>query len=296
MATNNIRPMPVDGRRFAINRCIAPGLAFTEFLKFARGAGVTKVELRNDLAANHPIDGLDVGEAARLIEDYEIEVIAINAVQRFNLPSARREVLAEIDRLLDISAGIRCPSIVFCPNCEPAESRSRTQRFDDTVEALNAYGPKFTAAGVLAYLEPLGYDYSSMPGLKEAVEAIRKTQFSCYRVLIDTFHHYVGPEGDDVFGDALAMTGLVHVSGVAGGDARQPLGDAQRSLVDASDVIGTREQLQSLLSLGYRGDISFEPYGYVGDASYQPRRGSPLRLGPAELQSALKLSMAYLAG
>jgi 2-keto-myo-inositol isomerase len=294
MSANNTRLMPIDVRRFAINRCIAPTLTFAEFLKFARGAGISKVELRNDLAANHPIDGLNVGEAGRLIEDYEIEVISINAVQRFNLPSARREALAEIDRLLEISAGIRCPSIVFCPNCEPAESRSRAQRFEDTVEALNAYGPKFTAAGVLAYLEPLGYAYSSMPGLKEAVEAIRKTQFSCYRVLIDSFHHYVGPEGDDVFGDVLAMTALVHVSGVAAGDARQPLRDAQRSLGDATDVIGTREQLQSLLSLGYAGDISFEPYGYVGDASYQPRQGSPLRLEKAELQTALKLSMAYL--
>ena len=91
MATNNASPMPIDRSRFAINRCVAPGLAFVEFLKFARDAGVLKVELRNDLAANHPIDGLDVGEAARLLEDHEIEVISINAVQRFNLPSARRE-------------------------------------------------------------------------------------------------------------------------------------------------------------------------------------------------------------
>ena len=131
--------------------------------------------------------------------------------------------------------------------------------------------------------------------MKEAVEAIKATPFSCYRVLIDTFHHFVGPEKDDVFADVLAMTGLVHVSGVAAGDARQPLRDAQRSLGDASDVVGTRRQVQSLLSLGYGGDISFEPYGYVGDPSYQARNGSPLRLGPAELQGALKQSMAYLA-
>ena len=296
MATNDTRATPIDIGRYAINRCIAPGLTFTEFLKLARGAGISKIELRNDLAANHPIDGLDVSEAARLIEDHEVEIISINAVQRFNLPSARREALTEIDRLLEISAGIRCPSIVLCPNCEPSNSRTRAQCFEDTVEALNAYGPKFTATGTFAYLEPLGYGYSSMPGLREAVEAIRSTQFSCYKVLIDTFHHYVGPEGDDVFGEVLAMTGLVHVSGVTAGDARKPLRDAQRSLGDASDVIGTREQVQKLLSLGYGGDISFEPYGYVGDSTYEPHIGSPLRLGSAELQAAMKRSMAYLAG
>ena len=107
--------MHIDRGRFAINRCIAPSLTFAEFLKFARDAGVSKIELRNDLATNHPIDGLNVDQAARVIEDHEIEVISINAVQKFNLLSARGEVSAEIDRLLEISAGIPLPIDCFLP-------------------------------------------------------------------------------------------------------------------------------------------------------------------------------------
>ena len=279
--------MNINPSRFALNRCIAPSAALVEFLDLAERAGIRKVELRNDLAAQHPIDGLEAGAAARLIANHGIEVVSINAVQKFNLTSARAEVLAEIDRLLDIAQRIHCPAIVLCPNCDPSDARSEARCAAETVDSLMACGPAFVAARVLGYVEPLGYSYSSLPSVAQAVSAIQKSGHSCYRVLIDSFHHFVGPEDDEVFRDNVAMTGLVHVSGVATVDAHQPLRDAYRGLVGPDDVIRTKEQLRRLLWLGYAGDISLEPYGYVGasmpsslgDGCFNPSADSPLRLG-----------------
>ena len=74
----------------------------------------------------------------------------------------------------------------------------------------------------------------------------------------DTFHHFVAGEAQ-VFG---SRTGLIHVSGVT--DKKYTIDtmrDAQRVLVDANDMIDNRGQVQRLMADGYKGYVSFEPFG-----------------------------------
>ena len=275
----------LDRSRFALNRSIAPGLDLEAFLAMAVQAGLRQVELRNDIGRGSPVDDLLPAAAARLLSDQGIEVLSINAVLRFNLPAARAGVLAELDPLLELAQRIRCRAIVLCPFADPSDRRSEAQRAADSSEALAAYGPRFSAAEVLGYVEPLGYPWSSLRSLVSAQQAIRASGFSCYRVLYDTFQHVWGGEGDEVLGGAydVGLTGLVHVSSASRPIDWQTVRDADRALVGPDDEIGNRDQLHRLQRLGYRGSFSFEPFL----ASLQG-------LGPAELAWAIQASVDEL--
>jgi len=251
-----------DRSRFALNRSIAPGLDLVAFVALAVQAGLRQVELRNDIGRGNPVDDRPPAEAARVLTDQGIEVLSFNAVLRFNLPGARTGVLAELDTLLELAQRIGCRAIVLCPFADPSDRRSEAQRATDSAEALAAYGPRFSAAEVLGYVEPLGYPWSSLRSLVSAQRAVRASGFTCYRVLYDTFQHVWGGEGDEVLGRAydVALTGLVHVSSALRPIDWQTVRDADRTLVGPDDEIGNRDQLHRLQRLGYRGSFSFEPF------------------------------------
>ena len=121
--------------------------------------------------------------------------MTINALQKFNLASARPKAKAELATLLATCVEIDCPAIVLCPNNDAADSRPPAARFQETVDSLREFGPMFEKAGVLGFVEPLGFGISSLASLDVAIDAIKASGFSCYRVLVDTFHHYIGPDG-----------------------------------------------------------------------------------------------------
>jgi len=276
----------IDKARFGLNRITCPSSSLAEFYELAAALGISKVELRNDIGGKDPIDGLDPAEARRLASARGIRVISINALQKFNLASAREKVAADLDALLRLARAIDCPAIVLCPNNDPADRRSPAQRAAETVESLVAFGPAFSKAGILGYVEPLGFAVSSLASLVLAQEAIKKSGFSCYKTVHDTFHHYIGPEDVNILGTSydVAFTGLVHVSGVEDDLPLADYRDAHRVLPGPADRMKSKEQLALLDSLGYRGDFSFEPFS----ADIQ-------KLGKAELLAALKKSLAYLA-
>jgi 2-keto-myo-inositol isomerase len=275
----------LDHSRFALNRSIAPSLGLEAFLALTVQSGLRQVELRNDIGRGNPVDDLPPDAAARMLSDQGIEVLSINAVLRFNLPAARVGVLAELDPLLELAQRIRCRAIVLCPFADPSDRRSEAQRAADSAEALAVYGPRFSAAEVLGYVEPLGYPWSSLRSLVSAQQAIRASGFSCYRVLYDTFQHVWGHEGNEVLGGAydVALTGLVHVSSASRPIDWQTVRDADRTLVGPDDEIGNRDQLLRLWRLGYRGSFSFEPF-----------KASIQELGPAELARAIQASVDEL--
>jgi 2-keto-myo-inositol isomerase len=275
----------IDRKRIAVNRIISPSLPLAGFYDFVAGAGFTKVELRNDIGGVDPIDGMKLSDAAKLAKDKGIEVITINALQKFNLSSARAKATAELDSMLAMARAIGCKAIVLCPNNEANDSRSKDQRLAETIEALKAFGPRFEKAGILGYVEPLGFGISSLASFVVAQEAIKKSGFSCYRVVHDTFHHHIGPDDLTILGKAydVANTGLVHISGVETDIAPSEYRDAHRVLVGPADRMKSKEQMLRLDALGYKGIFSFEPF-------------SPeiQKLTVAELGAALKKSLDYL--
>lgn len=271
--------------RFALNRITAPSLTLPQFYDLVAELGLHKVELRNDLGRGEVLDGMTPAEAAALAGSRGIEVISINALQKFNLASMRANAAGDLERLLDIAAGVGCPAIVLCPNNDGTDARGQEQREAETIDALAAFGPLFTKRRVFGYVEPLGFSISSLASLVVAQRAIRASGCRCYRIVLDTFHHHIGPDDEATVGGAydVATTGLVHVSGV---EADIPAGeyrDEHRVLVGQADRLGSRQQIRRLEALGYTGDYSFEPFSPAVQ-----------RLARPELLAALKTSLAYL--
>jgi 2-keto-myo-inositol isomerase len=275
----------IDRSRFSLNRIIAPALPLAAFYDLAVSAGIRKVELRNDIGGKDPIDGMKASEALALAKARGVEVVTINALQKFNLASVRAKATSELDAMLELGKAVGCGAIVLCPNNEASDSRSQAQRAAETTEALVAFGPRFEKAGLLGYVEPLGFGISSLASLVMAQECIKKSGFSCYKTVHDTFHHYIGPDDQGILGKVydVAYTGLVHVSGVESDIAASEYRDAHRVLVGPADRMKSREQIRRLDQLGYKGLFSFEPF-------------SPevQKLGAAQLAAAIKESLAYL--
>jgi 2-keto-myo-inositol isomerase len=276
---------PIDRKRFGLNRIIAPSLGLADFYELASSLGISKVELRNDIGREDPVDGLSAGEAARLAADRGVEVISINALQKFNVAAHRPTATAELKALLELAVALGCRAVVMCPNNDPADARSPAQRLAETIDSLAAFGTLFEAAGVLGYVEPLGFGISSLASHLVAQEAIEKSGRSCYRLVHDTFHHHIGPDDREVLGRAyrIASIGLVHISGVEAQIATDDYRDEHRILVGPADTMKSREQMASLDGLGYRGDFSFEVFSPAIQA-----------LGRAELASALQASLDYV--
>ncbi len=277
----------IERRRFAVNRITCPSLGLEDFFRFVADLGLSKVELRNDLPGGHVLDGLPPSRAAALARASGIQVITINAVQKFNLAAARQKAAADLERLLDLAAEIRCPAIVLCPNNDTADTRDARAKVAETVDALKAFGPSFMKRGILGLVEPLGFGESSLASILVAVEAIRSSGFGCYRTVYDTFHHYLGPDTEKDIGPhyEVSRTGLIHVSGVEADIPKEKYRDEHRVLPGPKDRTFCKEQIARHDRLGYTGDVSFEPF-------------SPevQRLDRNDLAAALRASVGYLGG
>jgi len=252
----------LDKQRFGLNRSIAPSCGLKEFFDFAASVGLRKVELRNDLGSRDAVDNMQPAVAARMAADKGIEIISINALQRFNLASVRAKAVSELLALLEMAKSIGCRAVVLCPNNDQNDARTTAQRAAETTDALSAFGPLFTRAGILGLIEPLGFAISSLPSLVLAQESIRKSGFACYRIVHDTFHHYLGPEDQTILGKDydVSNTGLVHISGVEIDLPASDYRDEHRVLVGPADCMKSKAQILRLDRLGFKGDFSFEPF------------------------------------
>lgn len=275
----------IDKKRFGLNRIIAPAMGIKEFFEFAASAGVRKVELRNDLGKLNAVDDLKPADAAAMAKDMGIEIISINALQKFNLASARPKAMKELEALLKLAKAIKCKAVVLCPNNDSKDKRSAKQRAIETTEALKAFGPLFTDAKILGLVEPLGFEISSLASLVTAQECIKQSGFKCYKIVHDTFHHHIGPEDQKILVKVYDVknTGLVHVSGVESGIPVKEFRDGHRVMVGPEDRMKSKEQILQLDELGYKGVFSFEPF-------------SPevQKLSKPKLADAVKKSMDYI--
>ena len=248
--------------RIGLNRIIYPKLKLEDFHKFTKDLGLNKIELRNDLPGGKIIDGYTPGQLKELSKKYGVEILTINALQKFNLAEILPETIKELKKLINLSLSIGCKAIVLCPNNDVNDKRNSEEIFEETVKALKSFGPLFKDSGLWGYLEPLGFEECSLRSIVTVMKAIQESGYTVYKIVHDTFHHHIGPDTFEIIKNDydISYTRLVHISGVECNIPVEKYRDNHRVLVTEQDRLQTKEQIALLLKLGYKGDISFEPF------------------------------------
>lgn len=248
--------------KISLNRIIYPKLKLEDFYKFTKDLGLDKIELRNDLPGGKIIDGSTPRQLKELSKKYGVEILTINALQKFNLGAILPETIKELKKLINLSLSIGCKAIVLCPNNDVNDKRNPEDIFKETVKALISFGPLFQDSGMQGYLEPLGFEECSLRSIVTAIKAIQESGYPVYKIVHDTFHHYIGPDTFDTIENDydISYTGLVHISGVERDIPVEEYRDNHRVLLTEQDRLQNKEQIELLLKLGYSGNISFEPF------------------------------------
>ena len=248
--------------KISLNRILFPGLSLEDFFKLGADLELNKIELRNDLPGVGIIEPCSPEQVRGLSEKYSMKILTINALQKFNLGAVLYEKLAELKELIRLCLAIECQAIILVPTNDINDKRDSDRIKQETVAALKAFGPLFEDNGVWGYVEPLGFEECSLRSKVIALQAIQESGCRNYKIVHDTFHHYLGPDSDDILKNDydMAYTGLVHVSGVESSISPNQYKDDHRILITPKDLLKNREQLELLTNLGYDGDISFEPF------------------------------------
>ena len=248
--------------KIILNRINYPKLKLEDFFKFAKDLELNKIELRNDLPGGKIIDGYTPGQLKELSKKYGVEILTINALQKFNLAAILPETIKELKKLINLSLSIGCKAIVLCPNNDINDKRNSEEIFKETVNALQSFGPLFQDSEMQGYLEPLGFEECSLRSIVTAMRAIQESDYPVYKIVHDTFHHHLGPDTFEIIENNydISYTGLVHISGVESNIPLEEYRDNHRVLVTEQDRLQSKEQIELLLKLGYTGNISFEPF------------------------------------
>ena len=248
--------------KISLNRIIYPNLKLEDFFKFTIDLRLNKIELRNDLPGGKIIDSYTPGQLEELSKKYEVEILTINALQKFNLSAILPETIKELKKLINLSLSIGCRAIVLCPNNDVADKRNSEEIFKETVKALKSFGPLFQDSGIQGYLEPLGFEECSLRSIVTAMKAIQESGYPVFKIVHDTFHHHIGPDTFDTIENDynISYTELVHISGVECNIPVEEYRDNHRVLISEQDRLQNKEQIELLLKLGYSENISFEPF------------------------------------
>lgn len=241
--------------RFAMNRTCAPGKSLADFIDLARHAGVSAVEIRNDIKGREFADGTPAAEVRTRLDAAGLAVASVNALQRFNDWSADRA--AEARHLVAYAQALGAPGLVLCPVHTP-ESWTEAEAQARLRDGLRQLAPILRDHGVTGYVEPLGMRHSTMKRQAMAVAAVSDIDgWDCYQLCYDTFQFFRC--GDDrLFPEHI---GLAHISGIRRADLPPAeLSEPDRGLVFPDDRVGNIGQLQALKAAGYGGFISIEPF------------------------------------
>ncbi|MDU8925593.1 TIM barrel protein [Pasteurellaceae bacterium LIM206] len=255
--------MNIDRSRFCINRKIAPALSIEEFFQVVTNCGLTKIEMRNDMPSGKILDDLTVEQFNALTDKYHLEVITINALYPFNLPSMREKVTKTAVEMLETAQQINCNAIIMCPFNEP-DTRTAEQRKSDTAESIKYFTALFDKYHINGLIEPLGFPVSSLRSFNLAGELIKSVN-SPFKLTLDTFHHHLAGLPVVSFEETVDVTqiGLVHLSGVTATRPADTLLDEDRVMLSEKDVLRSKEQAIALEKLGYKGIYAFEPFSSV---------------------------------
>ncbi|MEW6672739.1 MAG: TIM barrel protein [Thermodesulfobacteriota bacterium] len=252
----------ISRSQISLNRILFPALTLEAFFKTSSELNIHKVELRNDLPGKGCIDAFRPMQIVALSQKYAINILTINAQQKFNLQAVSQTVWKELKELVGLASAIGCKAVILVPNNDVKDNRTADVCFKETVAALKRFAPLFEDSGIKGYVEPLGFRECSLRSKVVAMRAIQESGGRNYKIVYDTFHHRLGPDtGDTLLNEYdVSYTGLVHVSGVESAVSTGSYRDKHRILITAQDRINNREQLNQLVKQGYRGDISFEPF------------------------------------
>ncbi|MBA3061701.1 MAG: TIM barrel protein, partial [Atribacteria sp.] len=165
----------INRSRISLNRIIYPKLKLEDFFKFTKDLDLNKIELRNDLSGEEIIDSHTQGQLKEISKKYGVEILTINALQKFNLGAILPKTIEELKKLINLSLFIGCKAIVFCPNNDVNDKRSSEEIFEETVKALKSFGPLFKDSGMQGYLEPLGFEECSLRSIVTAMRAIQES-------------------------------------------------------------------------------------------------------------------------
>jgi 2-keto-myo-inositol isomerase len=226
--------------KISLNRIIYPKLELEDFFEFTKALDLNKIELRNDLPGGEIINGYSHEQLKELSKKYGVEILTINALQKFNLAAILPETIKELKKLINLSLSIGCNAIILCPNNDVNDKRNSEEIFKETVKTLKTFGPLFQDNGMQGYLEPLGFEECSLRSLVTAMKTIQESGYPVYKIVHDTFHHHLGPDTFDTIKNDYDIS--------------------HRVLVTEQDRLQTKEQIELLLKLGYAGNISFEPF------------------------------------
>lgn len=240
---------------FALNHMVAPRLPLPDLIAKAKALGIDRIEIRNDLQGNAILDGTKPEIVREITTAAGIEILSINALQRFNEWTPARA--AEAEQLAAYAAACGAKALVLVP-VNDGSGKAEGERQGNLRVALKGLLPILEKHRIIGLVEPLGFQICSLRSKREAAEAITAIGGGDrFRLVHDTFHHVLAGE-PELFPD---RTGLVHISGVEDqtvsiGDMRDP----HRVMVGSRDRIDNIGQIRALIAAGYRGPFSFEPF------------------------------------
>ena len=181
--------------RFALNRIMQPSLSLPDFIRLAAACSAAGIEIRNDLPDPSLLGGESPETVRNLCKENGVEVLTVNALQRFNDPDLFPAKERELAQMMEEASSVGCPMIVLCPVNDPDDSRPETRQREDLIAALQLYAPLFEKYRMTGLVEPLGFEICSVRYKRQAIDAIRETGLSDrYRIVHDTFHHYLSGE------------------------------------------------------------------------------------------------------
>ena len=179
--------------KFALNHMVAPRLGHAAFFDLARRVGVADVEIRNDLPGVALADGTPAAEVGEAAKARGLGVLTINALQRFNLWDDARA--AEAKAMIDQCAASGAKALILCPVNDVdyrAGGERAPRRIDQGAEraetdAVGGRRPRLRRAARLRRM------LSAVEGGSDRGDR-RGNGGDVFRVVHDTFHHFVAGE------------------------------------------------------------------------------------------------------
>lgn len=271
--------MNIVNNRIALNRQVAPHLSLHDFLKLASECHFKYVELRNDIAPYYNVcDNHSVEEVRAWLDRYQLSVLTINALGKFNYYQDNQLLINNLTSLCEIASQLECQNLVLCPACQPNGDFlkiSAETMFENTRAALSIMYPILTHYNITGLIEPLGFTFSGFRDIEAAKRLIENLD-DCFKLVFDTFHFYLfkqinhqtnyfedqfKEEITTVVKNLLPYIKLIHLSSVNQNITADSMRDEHRVLVNVNnDLIHTYQQVQLLNQLGYQGFYSLEPF------------------------------------
>ncbi|WP_428243121.1 TIM barrel protein [Gynuella sp.] len=242
--------------KFSLNHMVYPSCSAQELIMTAAQLGINAIELRNDIQTNSITDLQQATEIGALAKENGIEILTINALYPFNIWNEEREAQAE--KLAGLAHACEAGGLVLCPLNDGSYKASEEEKAANLEIALTSLDKILERYNLTGFVEALGFPVSSIRLKRKVVDAIKEVGLeNRFSLVHDTFHHQ-GAGEQEMFAN---MTGLVHISGVEDPNITfASMQDSHRVFVGPNDRLDNIQQIRQLLTDGYKGYFSFEPF------------------------------------